>query len=175
MVITCQNEVESEKVNPNQENPKHLAWHETMELHELVAFQSVQLLAFKKKLPSLQDPAVRSLYMEAIQGMEQNLRELLQYYPLAPSMERSERPDLSALEAAHLLVCAKTSVRNYATAITETATPQLRETFQRHLLKAIDLHAKVFYFLYQRGLYPAYDLQQLLASDINLANTALSS
>lgn len=158
-----------------QSNPKHLAWHETLELHELVAFQTGQLISFKKKLPSLQDPALRTLYTEAIQGLEQNLRELLQYYPQAPTMARSsEDPELPGIESALLLGFAKTAVRNYAIAITETATPQLRETFQKHLIKAIAMHAKVFQFMYERGYYPSYNLEQLLANDMKNAQIALS-
>ncbi len=153
---------------------EHLAWHETMELHELVAFQSTHLTVFKKKLPTIQEPTLKALYAETIKALEQNLRELLKFYPMAPTMARNTSPDMTAVEAATLLGFLKTAVRNYAIAITETATPQLRDTFQKQLLGCIALHAKVYNFMYQHGFYPSYNLEQLLANDVKMANNALN-
>jgi spore coat protein F len=155
---------------------QHLAWHETLEMHELVAYQANHLMAFKMQLPNVQDPALRGLYAEAIQGTEQNLRDLIPYYPMAPKVETraGAGADLTAFYAGHLLGYCKTAVRNYAAAITETATPSLRETFQNHLLKAIQLHGKVFNFMYERGLYPAYHWDQLLAGNVKMAQAALT-
>ncbi|WP_276354945.1 spore coat protein [Cohnella caldifontis] len=157
---------------------QHLAWHETLELHELTAYQSNILMALKMHLPSVQDPALRGLYSEAIQGTERNLRELVPYYQMAPRPEMrfaAVKPaaDLTGFYAGHLLGYAKTAVKNYANAITETATPALRDTFQAHLQRAIGLHAKAFGFMLERGFYPAYDLNQLLAGDLKNAQAAL--
>ncbi|MDQ1910103.1 spore coat protein [Paenibacillus sp. GD4] len=158
-----------------QSRPNHLAWHETLELHELVAFQTSQLVSFKKKLPSLQDRGLYSLYSETVKILEKNLTELLQFYPKAPEMRSSgDMPELLGAESAQLLAFAKTAVRNYAIAITETATPQLRAVFQKQLIGAIELHGKVFQFMYERGLYPAYDLKALLANDVTNAKAAIS-
>lgn len=145
-----------------------------MELHELVASQAANLAAFKKKLPMVMDPALKALYAEAIQALEHNLRELLKFYPMAPGMARNVSPDMTGFDAASLLGFAKASIRNYANAITETATPQLREVFQKHLLAAIAFHAKTFNFMCQHGYYPAYNLEELLAHDIRMANQALN-
>ncbi|GGG04068.1 hypothetical protein GCM10010912_56040 [Paenibacillus albidus] len=82
--------------------------------------------------------------------------------------------DLTAFYAGQLLGFAKTAVRSYAIGITETATPQLRETLQKQLNAAIALHAKVFYFMLERGLYPSYDLPKLLSNDVVIANKAIS-
>lgn len=161
-------------MNRNTTHHPHLAWHETMETHELVAFQTNHLMGFKMDISSVRDPALKALYAETIQRLEQNLRELLPYYQAAPvpAREASTR-DATGYFAAHLLLFAKTAVRNYAIAITETATPALRETFQKQLNAAIQLHGKVFYFMLERGYYPSYDLQKLLAADIKNAQTAL--
>ncbi|WP_151735530.1 spore coat protein ['Paenibacillus yunnanensis' Narsing Rao et al. 2020] len=147
-----------------------------MELHELTAYQSNQLIHFKMVVDDVKDPQLHALYVEAIQGVEQNLRELLQYYPLAPQGTRKDKSpvDLTAFYAGQLLGFAKTAVRSYAIGITETATPQLRETLQKQLNAAIALHAKVFYFMLERGFYPSYDLPKLLQNDVNTANQALS-
>jgi spore coat protein F len=158
-----------------QRQSRHLAWHETMETHELVAFQANHLMAFKMHIPNVMEPALRGLYAEAIHGLEQNVRELLPFYPFAPVQTRAVSPgDLTAFYAGHLLGFAKTAVRNYAIAITETATPSLRETFTRQLIRAIELHGKIFYFMLGHGLYPAYNLDQLLANDVKMAQKALS-
>lgn len=152
---------------------KHLAWHETMELHELVAFQSTHLVLFKKLYPTVQDHALRNLYAETIHALEHNLKDLLKFYPMAPTPYRGPIPDPTAFEAANLLGFFKTAVRSYAIAITETATPSLRETFLKHLNNGVALHAKVFNFMYANGYYPSYNLEQLLANDIKMATAAL--
>jgi spore coat protein F len=158
----------------NQYYPNHLAWHETLELHELVAYQAAHLVDFKKGLPSIENPDLRNLYVAAITSVEQNLRELLQYYPQAPVGDRKSPPELLAAESALLLGFLKSSVKYYAHAITETATPQLRNTLQKHLNTAIAMHAKVYQFMYSRGMYPSYNLEQLLANDIKIAQAAIN-
>lgn len=160
----------------DQNKQQHLAWHETLELHELTAYQSNQLIHFKMVVHDVKDPQLNALYVETIQAVEQNLQELLQYYPLAPTGVRKETKgiDLTAFYAGQLLGFLKTAVRSYAIGITETATPQLRDTFQKQLNAAIALHAKVFYFMLERGIYPSYDLPKLLQNDVKTANQALS-
>lgn len=158
----------------NKQTQQHLAWHETLELHEVTAYQANHLIGFRIHLDDVKDTQLHALYAEAIRSLEQNLNELLKYYPKAPTAHRkSAEEDMTAFYAGHLLGFAKTAVRNYAIAITETATPQLRETFQKHLNNAITLHGKVFAFMYERGLYPSYQLEQLLAMDVSIANKAL--
>lgn len=155
--------------------PNHLAWHETLELHELVAFQSVGLIKLKKSIGEIKDRELRSIYNQTIKGLEENLRELLQFFSLAPrDDEASETRTIdSSFFAGDLLAFAKTSVRNYAIAITETATPVLRKTLNRHLQKAIKTHAAIFNYMYQKGFYPAYNLEKLLHHDMKNANNAL--
>jgi spore coat protein F len=155
-------------------SPKHLAWHETLELHELVVYQAAHLTAFKKQLPTLKDAELAALYKTTIKALEMNLKDLLHYYPQAP-MTRADaaQPEMAAIESALLLGFVKTAVRYYAFAITETATPHLRDTLHKHLNQAIALHAQVFNFMYGRGYYPAYNLDQLLANDVKMAQTAL--
>lgn len=162
--------------NQPKQQHQHLAWHETLEMHELTAYQSNQLTHLKMCLPDIKDPQLQALYAGAIKGVEQNLKELLQYFPKAPQGTRgsSVDMDMTAFYAGQLLGFAKTSVRSYAIAITETATPQLRDTLQKQLNAAIVLHGKVFRFMYERGLYPSYDLPKLLSNDVTMANKAIS-
>ncbi|RLL46577.1 spore coat protein [Oceanobacillus piezotolerans] len=155
--------------------PNHLAWHETLDLHELVAFQSIALMKLKKFYPEVKDAELQSIYQHTINGIEMNLQELLQFYSFAPRDEDEE--DLRNLDtgffSGDLLAFAKTAVRNYSIAITETATPVLRDTLNKQLQRAIETHGMVYAFMYKKGYYPSYDLEKLLQNDIKLANKAL--
>ncbi|RKL67036.1 spore coat protein [Salipaludibacillus neizhouensis] len=157
--------------------PDHLAWHETLEIHELTAFQSIGLMKLKKAYPEVTDPALKELYTHAINGLSTNIRELLEFYPLAPRSDEDDdefRNAETPFYAGDLLVLFKTGVRNYAIAITETATPAVRKVLKQQLIRAIDTHAKVFNYMYEKSYYPSYNLEQLLQNDINLANKALN-
>ncbi|WP_409305972.1 spore coat protein [Peribacillus sp. SCS-155] len=150
-----------------------LAWHETLEIHELVAFQSTGLIKLKKHIHKITDPELRSLHAMAIQALEKNIQELVQFYPAAPMYREVEARADNSFYASDLLGLAKMTVRNYATAVTEAATPQVRTVLSRHLQTAIQLHGQAFYYTYKRGLYPAYDLPRLLENDVLLAQKAL--
>lgn len=153
----------------------HLAWHETLDLHEIVAFQSLGLMKLKKFIGEVKDPELRKIYQHTIKGVENNLEELIQFYTFAPREEEEE--DIRNMDtgffAGDLLGFAKTSVRNYAIAITETATPVLRDTLARQLQKAIETHAAIYNYMYKKGLYPSYDLERLLRNDLKNANKAI--
>lgn len=155
---------------------QHLAWHETMEVHELVAFQSIGLMKLKKAYREITDPELKKLYRQAINGLSKNISELLRFYPMAPKPDRynGNRDDHLPFYSGDLLGLAKTSVRNYAIAITETATPALRNVLTQQLLRAIDTHANIYKYMYEKGYYPSYNLNKLLKNDVNIANKALS-
>ncbi|MGY0694917.1 spore coat protein [Virgibacillus sp. FSP13] len=157
-------------------DPKHLAWHETLEIHELVAFQSIGLMKLKKSVGDVKDNMLHNLYVQCIKDYENNIKELLQFYSLAPRDDDEEldtRNLGNGFYAGDLLILSKTSVKTYAAAITETATPMLRETLTKHLQKAIQAHAKIFSYMYDKGLYPAYNLEKLLKNDLKNAHMAL--
>lgn len=161
--------------NQSVKRPNHLAWHETLDMHELVAFQAIGLMKLKKFYPEVKDAALRSIYRDTIHGLERNLRELLQFYPSAPREEEedAERNMDTGFFSGDLLGFAKTAVRNYSIAITETATPMLREVLNKQLQRAIETHAKVYSFMFERGYYPSYDLEKLLQNDVRLARGAM--
>lgn len=68
----------------------------------------------------------------------------------------------------------KTMVRNYSIAITETATPELREVLLKQLNGAVRWHEQVYNYMARRGLYPSYDLGKLLQGDVFRAQKAIS-
>ncbi|UTR08659.1 spore coat protein [Evansella sp. LMS18] len=160
-------------------NEKHLAWHETLEIHELTAMQSIGLMKLKKALPEIKERELQQIYRTGIQGLTANLNELLEFFPNMPrdTEEEEERADSNvspAFYAGDLLALAKTSVRNYAIAITETATPSVRQVLRKQLNRHMDLHAAVFNYMYKNSYYPAYNLEKLLDGDVRLARKALS-
>ncbi|MBP2002668.1 spore coat protein CotF [Paenibacillus shirakamiensis] len=55
-------------------------------MHELVASKANQLTGLKMSINHVTDPNLRNLYQEAITALTQNIQELLQYYPHAPTM-----------------------------------------------------------------------------------------
>lgn len=154
-----------------------LAWHESLELHELTASQANSLIKLKKAVKRVEDKELRELYLFSIKAIEGNLHELIQYYPNIPvpeSRKEEETPaDFIAFYAGDLLLLAKTSVRNYSIAITETASYSLRKTLKKQLNAAIDWHERIFLYMFNRGLYPAYNLQELIANDLKNVKRAL--
>ena len=52
----------------NHHSPKPLAWHETLEMHELVAFQAIGLMKLKTGLNNVQDPNLQRIYLQTIEG-----------------------------------------------------------------------------------------------------------
>ncbi|MFJ7728277.1 spore coat protein [Neobacillus sp. NPDC097160] len=158
------------------EERKLLAWHETLELHELTAFQSMGLMKLKMSIKKVTDPELKELYKKCIHDLDGNLRELLKFYPSAQGYQAREEEDLRedmGFFAADLHGLSKTLVRNLAAAITETATPSLRKTFTNQLMGAIHGHERVFNYMHKHGYYPAYDLGLLLGHDIENAQKAL--
>ena len=135
--------------------PKTLAWHETLEMHELVDFQSIGLMKLKIGLNNIQDSNLQTIYLQTIEELEMNLNELLQFYPSAPHPgESSEYRITDSFLAGDLLAFAKAAVRNYAVAITETATPALRAVLKKQLNLAVNCHERIYSYMYANGLYP---------------------
>ncbi|MDY0405384.1 spore coat protein [Virgibacillus sp. 179-BFC.A HS] len=156
--------------------PNHLAWHETLEIHELVNMQATATMKMKKFIPQVKDRQLRDIYQRAVRTMERHLEELLKFYNMAPreGTEESEyRQAGDDFYAAEFLSFSKASVKSYAGAITEAATPVVRDTLTNHLHDCIKAHGEIFEYMYDKGLYPAYDLQKMLHNDMKNARNAL--
>lgn len=172
-------DVENERNRDQQtsgHSHRHLAWHETMELHELTAFQANALIKLKKSVKKVKDHHLRSLYIDSIKVLEQNLCELLPFYSYTPSVSdgHHHHMDKRAYHAGELLGLSKSLVRTYASAITEAATPMLRRVWMKQLYTVIEWHGKVFYYMLHHGYYPAYDLEKLLRNDQTNAQKAIA-
>ncbi|WP_375337599.1 spore coat protein [Domibacillus sp. PGB-M46] len=76
--------------------------------------------------------------------------------------------------ATDFLITAKAGVRNLAVAITETATPEVKQLLRRELDNAIDLHDKMAQYMIDNEMYHAYDIEEQVTHDLEKADKALS-
>lgn len=68
----------------------------------------------------------------------------------------------------------KQGIRNYAWAISETATPELRNVLTQQLNTAIRTHETISNFVMKKGLYHAYNPQEQIQMDIQNAQQVLN-
>lgn len=76
--------------------------------------------------------------------------------------------------AMDLLINAKSGVRSYAMAVTECATPEIREILMKQLGEAINSHEKITDYMMQRGLYHPYHVQEQIQLDLRNIQTAMN-
>ena len=76
--------------------------------------------------------------------------------------------------ATDFLVSAKSAVRNYSIALTETTSPEVRTTLRKHLNDAITTHETILNFMMIKGYYHAYDLKEQFKVDMKTTDTALN-
>ncbi|MGX4766063.1 spore coat protein [Bacillus mojavensis] len=74
--------------------------------------------------------------------------------------------------ATDFLISAKTGVRNIAAAITESSSPEVRETLQQYLHDAINTHEQIYLYMAAKGFYHSKDLIQQISVDLEAADTA---
>jgi similar to spore coat protein len=75
--------------------------------------------------------------------------------------------------ATDFLISAKAGIRNYAVAITETGTPELKTALREQLNTAIATHEKITNYMIARGFYHPHDLTEQLQVDLTITDTAL--
>jgi similar to spore coat protein len=75
--------------------------------------------------------------------------------------------------ATDLLISAKSGVQNYAIALTETTSPQVRKVLRNQLNDAITIHETIANYMVKKGYYHAYDLQEQYKVDMKTTDTAL--
>ncbi len=72
------------------------------------------------------------------------------------------------------LIAAKTGVRNYAMAITETATPEIKAVLAKQLDEAITLHENISVYMMERGFYHPRNVNEQIQLDLQNIQTALN-
>ncbi|EKQ57900.1 MULTISPECIES: spore coat protein [unclassified Clostridium] len=75
--------------------------------------------------------------------------------------------------ATDFLISAKSGVQNYAVAITETTSPEVRLVLKKQLQDAIATHEKIFNYMMKNGYYNAYDLEAQYKVDMKTTDTTL--
>lgn len=76
--------------------------------------------------------------------------------------------------ATDFLISAKSGVQNYAVAITETTSPEVRVILKKQLQDAIATHEKILNYMMKKGYYNAYDMQEQYKVDMKTTDTALN-
>ena len=153
-----------------------LAWHETLELHEIVAASTYYLYKLKTNYKKISDSGLKELNKMAIGKLEKNIRDLLHFMSNITIGQRDTASDKLASEmyAEDLLSASKNLIKMYSHAITETATADLRDTFVKQLLSVIEMHTQVYHYLAKQGQYSAYNINKLLENDAKKASDVLN-
>lgn len=76
--------------------------------------------------------------------------------------------------AMDLLINAKSGVRNYAMAVTECATPEIKQILMKQLDEAIVSHEKISNYMVQQGLYHPYHISEQIQLDLKNIQTAMN-
>lgn len=76
--------------------------------------------------------------------------------------------------ATDLLIASKNGIKGYGAALSEAATPEVRNILCDQLSKAVNLHEQIFGYMKDNGYYNAYDPEQQIQMDIQNADKALS-
>ncbi|EHI99282.1 Coat F domain protein [Clostridium sp. DL-VIII] len=76
--------------------------------------------------------------------------------------------------ATDFLITAKSSVQNYAIAITETTSKEVREVLKGQLKDAIATHEKISNYMSEKDYYNAYDMEKQFKVDMKTTDTALN-
>ncbi|MDP2873004.1 MAG: spore coat protein [Bacillota bacterium] len=77
--------------------------------------------------------------------------------------------------AADLLSSAKAAVKQLASALTEAATPEVRQTFQSQLNEAVSFQHKVADFVVEKGWYKPYDIETQIQMDVQSSQQKLQN
>ena len=75
--------------------------------------------------------------------------------------------------AMDLLISAKSGVRNYAMALTESGTPEIKHTLARHLEEALDMHERISNYMMEKGWYHAFDTNEQIQLNLKNMDTAM--
>lgn len=76
--------------------------------------------------------------------------------------------------ATDFLISTKSGIRNYALAITEAATPELRAVLKEQLRDTVAAHEKITNFMIAKGFYHPHELSEQLQVDFQASTTAMN-
>ena len=90
-------------------------------------------------------------------------------------MESKELSFSDQAIATDMLFESKAAIKDFATAITESSTAEIRTFLVQELRNAIKDHENIYVFLQDRGIYDAYNVPKQLQKDIEYADRALNA
>ncbi|WPC41837.1 spore coat protein [Clostridium sp. JS66] len=76
--------------------------------------------------------------------------------------------------ATDFLISAKSAVRNYSIALTETTSQNVRTVLREQLNDAIIAHETIFNYMVKKRYYNAYNLNEQYKVDMQTTETALN-
>jgi similar to spore coat protein len=76
--------------------------------------------------------------------------------------------------AGDFLISAKSGIKNYALALSETASPNVRNILRKQLDTAIVTHEQITNYMISKGWYQAYNIKEQIKLDMQNAQTALN-
>ncbi|GLI05694.1 spore coat protein [Paenibacillus tyrfis] len=76
--------------------------------------------------------------------------------------------------AMDFLIAAKTGIQNYAVALTETASPDIKTVLRKQLDEAISTHEEITNYMMRRGYYRPYHIPEQIELDRTNIQTALN-
>jgi similar to spore coat protein len=77
--------------------------------------------------------------------------------------------------AMDFLIAAKSGVRNYAMAVTEAGTPEIKATLTKHLDEAIDMHERITKYMMECGWYHPWNVKEQFQFDLKNIQIALNA
>jgi similar to spore coat protein len=76
--------------------------------------------------------------------------------------------------AMDFLLNAKSGVRNYAMAVTECATPEIKTILTKQLYEAITTHESIVGYMIQQDWYHPYNVNEQIQLDLQNMQTAIN-
>lgn len=76
--------------------------------------------------------------------------------------------------ATDFLIAAKSGMKMYAVALTESATPEVKAVLHKHLEEAIRTHEQITAYMVQNGFYHPYQINEQIQLDLNNSKIALN-
>lgn len=76
--------------------------------------------------------------------------------------------------AMDLLNSAKSGVRNYAMAVTESGTPEIKAILTQHLEESLNMHEIITNYMMEKGWYHAWDRDKQTELSLQNIDTALN-
>jgi similar to spore coat protein len=75
--------------------------------------------------------------------------------------------------ATDFLLASKTAIKNYAAALAETASPQVRDILRKQMDVAIGTHERITNYMMSKGYYHAYNPDEQIRIDMKAADTVM--